>query len=164
MAFLGATIRADELPESTGGDFQPLPAGDYTVSIMSADLTPTKDGSGQYIKLKLSVIAPTHQGRIVFANLNIRNQSAKAEEIGRSQLGDIMRAVGLAQIEDTDQLVGGTMLVSLSVKPATEQYGAGNDVKKYKPVGGGGASAVATKPQPAAAQAATPAAPATRPW
>ena len=134
MAFLGQTIRAEDLPESTGGDFQPLPAGDYTVSIMSADLTPTKDGSGQYIKLKLSVLAPTHQGRIVFANLNIRNQSAKAEEIGRAQLGDILRAIGLPQIEDSDQLIGGTMIVSLSVKAATEQYAAGNDVKKYKAI------------------------------
>lgn len=153
MAFLGQTIRADELPESTGGDFQPLPAGDYTVSVMSADLTPTKDGSGQYIKLKLSVIAPTHQGRVVFANLNIRNASAKAEEIGRAQLGDIMRAVGLPSIEDTDQLIGGNLVVSLSVKPATEQYSAGNDVKKYKPAG-----VVAVAPKAAAT------APASRPW
>lgn len=166
MAFLGEPIRAEDLPESTGGDFQPLPAGDYTVSIMSADLTATKAGDGQYIKLKLSVLAPTHQGRIVFSNLNIRNQSAKAEEIGRAQLGDIMRAVGLSQIEDTDQLIGGTMIVSLSVKAATEQYAAGNDVKKYK--------AVATD-RPVVAQVSPPKAhglsagahntqPATRPW
>ena len=160
MAFLGTTIRADELPESTGGDFAPIPAGEYTVSIASADLTPTKDGSGQYIKLKLNVIAPTHQGRVLFSNLNIRNQSAKAEEIGRQQLGAVMRAIGLSTIEDTDQLIGGVMDVKVTIKAATDQYPAGNEVKAYKPLSG----AAPAKPQQAAAQPQQAAAPAKRPW
>ena len=165
MAFLGQTIRAEDLPESTGGDFRPLPAGDYTVSIMSADLTPTKDGSGQYIKLKLSVLAPTHQGRIVFANLNIRNQSAKAEEIGRQQLGSILRAINLAAIEDTDQLIGGVMDVKVTVKAATDQYQAGNEVKGYyAPAGGAKPATALPKPQAQAAVPAQAATPATRPW
>lgn len=161
MAFLGTTIRADELPESTGGDFAPIPAGEYTVSIAAADLTPTKDGTGQYIKLKLNVIAPTHQGRVLFSNLNIRNQSAKAEEIGRQQLGSILRAINLAAIEDTDQLIGGVMDVKVTIKAATDQYPAGNEVKAYKPLSG---AAPAAKPQQAAAQPQQAAAPAKRPW
>jgi len=160
MAFLGTTIRADELPESTGGYLAPIPAGEYTVSIAAADLTPTKDGTGQYIKLKLNVIAPTHQGRVLFSNLNIRNQSAKAEEIGLQQLGAVMRAIGLATIEDTDQLIGGVMDVKVTVKAATDQYPAGNEVKAYKPLSG----AAPVKPQQAAAQPQQAAAPAKRPW
>lgn len=159
MAFLGTTIRADELPESTGGDFAPIPAGEYTVSIAAADLTPTKDGTGQYIKLKLNVIAPTHQGRVLFANLNIRNQSAKAEEIGRQQLGAVMRAIGLATIEDTDQLIGGTLIAKVDIR-TSEQYGAQNEVKAYKPLSG----AAPAKPQQAAAQPQAAAAPTKRPW
>lgn len=158
MAFLGTTIRADELPESTG-DFAPIPAGEYTVSIASAELTPTKDGSGQYIKLKLNVIAPTHQGRVLFSNLNIRNQSAKAEEIGLQQLGAVMRAIGLAAIEDTDQLIGGTLIAKVDIR-TSEQYGAQNEVKAYKPLSG----AAPAKPQQAAAQPQQAAAPAKRPW
>lgn len=175
MAFLGSTIRAEDLPQSSG-DFEPLPAGLYTVSIASAELTPTKDGSGQYIKLKLNIVAPTHQGRTIFSNLNIRNQSAKAEEIGRQQLGSILRAINLAAIEDTDQLIGGVMDVKVTVKAATDQYQAGNEVKGYyappsakapviaqmNPPKAHGLSAGAHNTQPAApAQAATPA---TRPW
>ena len=159
MAFLGTTIRADELPESTDGDFAPIPAGEYTVSIAAADLTPTKDGTGQYIKLKLNVIAPTHQGRVLFSNLNIRNQSAKAEEIGRQQLGAVMRAIGLATIEDTDQLIGGTLIAKVDIR-TSEQYGAQNEVKAYKPLSG----AAPAKPQQAAAQPQQAATPAKRPW
>jgi len=158
MAFLGTTIRAEDLPQSTG-DFAPIPAGEYTVSIASAELTPTKDGSGQYIKLKLNVIAPTHQGRTIFSNLNIRNQSAKAEEIGRQQLGAVMRAIGLATIEDTDQLIGGTLIAKVDIR-TSEQYGAQNEVKAYKPLSG----AAPAKPQQAAAQPQQAAAPAKRPW
>jgi hypothetical protein len=159
MAFLGTTIRADELPESTGGDFAPIPAGEYTVSIAAADLTPTKDGTGRYIKLKLNVIAPTHQGRVLFSNLNIRNQSAKAEEIGLQQLGAVMRAIGLATIEDTDQLIGGTLIAKVDIR-TSEQYGAQNEVKAYKPLSG----AAPAKPQQAAAQPQQAAVPAKRPW
>ncbi len=160
MAFLGQSIRAEDLPQSSGGDFPPIPAGEYTVSIASAELTPTKDGSGQCIKLKLNVIAPTHQGRVLFSNLNIRNQSAKAEEIGLQQLGSILRAINLAEIEDTDQLIGGVMDVKVTIKAATDQYPAGNEVKAYKPLSG----AAPAKPQQAAAQPQQAAAPAKRPW
>ena len=164
MAFLGTTIRAEDLPQSTG-DFEPLPAGLYTVSIASADLTPTKDGSGQYIKLKLNVIAPTHQGRTIFANLNIRNQSAKAEEIGRQQLGSILRAINLAAIEDTDQLIGGVMDVKVTIKAATDQYQAGNEVKGYyAPAGGAKPATALPKPQTQATAPAQAATTATRPW
>lgn len=160
MAFLGTTIRANELPESTGDDFPPIPAGEYTVSIAAAYLAPTKEGTGRYIKLKLNVIAPTHQGRVLFSNLNIRNQSAKAEEIGLQQLGAVMRAIGLATIEDTDQLIGGVMDVKVTIKAATDQYPAGNEVKAYKPMSG---ATPAAKPQQATAQPQA-AAPAKRPW
>jgi hypothetical protein len=54
------------------------------------------------------ITGPSHQGRVVFGNLNIKNANPKAEEIGRQQLGDIMRAIGLAKVTDTDQFIGGS--------------------------------------------------------
>ncbi len=80
MAFLDAPINASDLPESNN-DFGVLPPGDYTVRISEAGIKATKDGNGQYIKLTLDVTGPSHAGRKLFCNLNIRNASAKAEEI-----------------------------------------------------------------------------------
>lgn len=154
MAFLNETFNAADLPVGNTGSFEPLPAGDYQAAVESADVNTTKDGQGQYIKLKLKVSGPTHSGRTLFANLNIRNKSAKAEEIGRQQLGDIMRAIGLATLTDTDQLIGGQMTVKLSVKPADGQYDAGNEVKAYKALSG------SVPPAPAFASAPAPSAPA----
>lgn len=159
MAFLDTPINASDLPESSG-DYGALPQGDYSVRISEAGIKATKDGNGQYIKLTLDVTGPSHVGRKIFAYLNIRNASAKAEEIGRQQLGSLMRAIGLPTLKDTDQLIGGELVISVKVKPADGQHGESNEVKAYKAIGGGSAA-----PMPAAKPAAS-AAPAdsTPPW
>lgn len=131
MAFLEHAINLDDLPVSSNtGDFQPLPAGWYSATINKAEIKPTKDGTGQYIAIRYDITGPTHQGRVVFGNINIRNKSEKAEEIGRAQLGDIMRSLGLRQVSDTDQLVGGNLQIKLDIK--TDDYGTKNEVKGFK--------------------------------
>lgn len=134
MAYLGQTFSANDLPQ--GNTYEPLPAGWYTATIAAAELMLTKDGTGQYIKIRYDITGPTHQGRVVFGNLNIKNASAKAEEIGRQQLGELMRAIGLARITDTDQLIGGNLMIKLGVRPATDQYPAQNEVKGFKAITG----------------------------
>ena len=176
MAFLDISL--SDLPESTGGAYDPLPAGWYTAMIAGADLQATKDGTGQYIKIKYSITGPSHQGRIVFGNLNIKNASAKAEEIGRADLGNLMRAIGLARVQDTDQLIGGQLSIKLDIRPARtdaangKTYDAQNEVKGYKAAGGSAAPAAAmpsfgaSQPQASApaAQAAPAAASSAPPW
>jgi len=116
MANLGEAFSTDDLPQGQGYDL--LPDGWYFVTIAKADLNNTKAGNGQKIDLRLDITGPTHQGRVLFAALNIRNPSQKAEEIGRQQLGEVMRAIGLAKVEDTDQPIGGSLQVKVKTKPA----------------------------------------------
>lgn len=165
MALLGQTFDANELPQGNGGNYDPLPAGWYNANITSAELKPTKDDSGQYIKVRYDITGPSHQGRVVFGNLNIKNASAKAEEIGRQQLGEIMRAIGLAKVTDTDQLIGGILSIKLDVRAATEQYAAQNEVKGFKAITGSAPTFAAPAASPAAsAPAAAAPARATPPW
>lgn len=166
MAFLGQEFSTDTLPQSTS-NFDPLPAGWYSATISKADLTPTKDGHGQYIKIRYDITGPTHQGRVVFGSLNIKSASMKAEEIGRQQLGELMRAIGLARVTDTDQLIGGTLQIKLAVRAADGQYDATNEVKGFKAASGGiGVPAVAAPAfaAPARAQAPAAAASSAPPW
>jgi hypothetical protein len=130
MAQLLETFSVDALPQSTN-NFEPLPAGWYTAVVNGAEIKNTKAGTGQYIAVRYDITGPTHQGRVVFGNLNIKNPNPKAEEIGRQQLGELMRAIGLATVQDTDQLIGGQLSIKLDVRES-EQYGASNDVKGYK--------------------------------
>src|SRR5690554_5309911 len=88
MAFLGQTFNAQELPQDQGS-FDPIPAGWYTATIAGAELRQTKAGTGEYIAVQYNVTGPSHEGRVMFGNLNIRNPNPKAEEIGMRQLGGI---------------------------------------------------------------------------
>lgn len=152
MAKLGETFITDEMPKGT--NFDPLPAGWYTATIAKAELVDTQNKKGQYIKVRYDIVGPTHQGRVVFGNLNIRNESVKAEEIGRQQMGDIMRALGLAKLADTDQMIGGNLDIKLAIRAATEQYEAQNEVKGFRALNG----STGTIPKAVTSKAATPAA------
>jgi hypothetical protein len=138
MAFLNETFDVNTLPTGNNGDFTPLPAGWYNATITKAELRDTNDKTGQYISVRYDITGPTHQGRVVFGNLNIKNKSTKAEEIGRQQLGEIMRAGGLARVSDSDQLIGLNLAIKLNILPARtdvstgKAYEASNDVRGYK--------------------------------
>ena len=159
MAFLDEEFTLDTLPKGNTGNFEPLPDGWYNATITGAEVKPTKANDGKYIAAKYTITGPSHQGRVVFGNLNIKNASTKAEEIGRQQLGEIMRAIGLAKVTDTDQLIGGNLGIKLVVK--TGEY-AGNEIKGYRALGGVTPAAVAPfKPVGPAAGAPAKSAP---PW
>ena len=153
MAQLDETFSADTLPVSDR-NFEPLPAGWYSAVVNGADIKVTKAGTGKYIAVRYDITGPTHQGRVVFGNLNIKNANPTAEKIGREQLGEIMRAIGLATVQDTDQLVGGQLMIKLEIRES-EQYGDSNDVKAFKSIGSA---------PPAAAAKAAPAAAKSPPW
>ena len=153
---LGQSFNVNEMPEGTT-DFEPVPAGMYNATIGGAEVKDTNAGDGQYISLRLDITGPSHEGRVVFTNLNIRNKNPKAEEIARQQLGDIMRAIGLASLTDTDQLIGGSLQIKVAVRAASEQYAASNDVKGFKAIAGG------APPMPTGSAPATAAAPAEKP-
>ena len=97
----------------------------------------------------------------VIGNLNIKNRNAEAERIGMQQLGQVMEAIGLAKIQDTDQLIGGSLSIKVAYKAPViedghEKYAASNEIKGYKGLGG------TTVPFPVPG---TPAATATKaPW
>ena len=153
MAFLDEEFTLDTLPKGTS-NFEPLPEGWYNAAITSAEIKDTKAGDGKLIFVKYAITGPSHQGRVVFGNLNIKNASTKAEEIGRQQLGEIMRAIGLSSVRDTDQLIGGNLSIKLVVK--TGEY-AGNEIKGFKAINGGGIlghAAAGMKPSAPSAPAA----------
>jgi len=151
MAFLGDTFDAADLPEGNSS-YDPIPAGWYTTTITDAELRDTKNGTGQYIAIRYDITGPEHQGRVVFGNLNIKNASQKAEEIGRQQLGELMRSIGLARVTDTDELIGGQLQIKVSIRKS-EEYGDQNEVKGFKALAGAMAAAPAPTQQAAAPKA-----------
>jgi hypothetical protein len=157
MSFLGESINLDDLPVSER-DYSLLPEGWHHAKITKADVRDTKDGTGKLIAVRYDIVGPTQQGRVVFANINLRNRNPEAERIGREQLGGIMRAAGLARLDDTDQLIGAELQIKVKVSPAKGDYEARNDVSGFKAVAGSSLP-MASAPAAAAAPAAS-----TPPW
>jgi hypothetical protein len=120
-------FNVNDLPD--GQDFSPVPAGNYDVTIDTVEIKTTKNGDGQYFKIQLKL----DSGRVVFANINFKNPSSTAEEIGRGQLKSVLQALKIQTLKDTDQLIGGRLNVTLAVKPASGEYSASNEVKSYRP-------------------------------
>ena len=135
MAFLDQEYTEADLPTKSERNFDPLPDAWYSSRITGAELKSTRAPGGQYIAIKYDITGPTHQGRVVFGNLNIKNSNPAAETIGRQQLGEIMRAIGLARVKDTDELIGGSLQIKLVIKQ-DEKYGPSNEIKGFKAVTG----------------------------
>lgn len=110
-----------------------LPAGVYTVCIADATLKNTKDLTGKYVSLELTVLDDEHKNRKVWDIINIKNKSDQAALIGRQTLATICAALGTPG-KDTQELVGKTLKVRVAIKPADGQYDAKNTVKKYLPL------------------------------
>lgn len=164
MAFLGQAFSAEELPQSDRS-YDLIPEGWYTVKITKADLKDTKSGTGKKIDIRYDILGPTQQGRVIFGSINIANQNPTAEKIGQQQLGEVMRAIGLSRVEDTDQLIGGELQIKIKVRQPSDSDKANgyndprNDVGGFKSAGGAAPIAAA-----AFANAPTPAPAAKAPW
>jgi len=133
MAQIDNDILDRKLPEKSS--FEPLSAGWYEAKIHTSELADTKAG-GRVIKLRYDILGPTGQGRVVFGSITLRNANPVAVEIGDQQRADLVAATGLGSMTDTDQLVGCSLQIKLAVR-RSEEYGDSNEVKGFKPSGGG---------------------------
>ncbi len=127
-----STVSTKDYPDA--GKLPLIPTGTYRVQVTEADVCPTSSGSGQYIKLKWEIMDGPMAKRTVFQNLNIRNASAEAERIGRSQLASVMVAMGIDVCNDTDQLMYKPVIAKVGVEvDKTGQYGDRNKIVSCTP-------------------------------
>ena len=166
MAFLEETFVVDNLPQSDRS-YDLLPEGWYDATITKADVGQTKAGTGTKIDVRYDITGPTQQGRVIFGSLNIRNPSVEAERIGREQLGELMRAIGLQRVQDSDELIGGNVCIKIRIKKASAKDIANgytqdrNEIAGWKAISG---STPAMPKAPGSASAAPASASAKPPW
>lgn len=151
MGFLGQTFEQKDMPKNAG--FDPIPAGWYRVAIAAAELKESKSG-GKYINIRCDVTGPSYEGRVVFGMITVQNSNQKAEEIGRAQLSELMGAVGVPRLSDTDQLIGKHCEIKVTIKK-DEQYGDKNEIRAWRAIEG----AQLPKPAPAPQKPSTGGAP-----
>ncbi len=132
MALLSETFVTEEA-EDTG--FEPAPSGWYIAQITKSEIKPTSAGTGEYIKNEWKILEanePKYVGKMFWQNLNIVNPSEMAVKIGKGQLKKLNEALGIAELKDTDELIGQPVKVFLKVKPGSGGYDDSNEVTKVK--------------------------------
>jgi hypothetical protein len=135
MALLKETFITEDA-EDTG--FQPIPAGNYTAKIIESDIKVTSAGNGEYIAMRWEVLDPEYAGRIIFSNLNIVNPNEKAVQIAKGFLKQCCQAAGIEELQDTQELHGIPMRITVKVRPPQNGYDAQNVISSAKALDDGG--------------------------
>lgn len=140
--------------------FEVLPKGKYLAMIVASELKPTKQRNGEYLQLTVEIVdGATGKGRKIFDRLNIRNTNKQAEDIAQRQLSAICHAVGVIELNDSEQLHNIPMVIELGIED-NDEYGPQNRIKNYSSANGTPAPrAAAPAAQPAAAAPAAGAVP-----
>jgi hypothetical protein len=98
MFFNGETV-----DENDAGGFSPLPAGPYRVYIDKAETKENKNGKGFHVSVTIKVVAGDYEGRLIFQNFNIENNSEKAQQIGRAQFKKMLVGIGAPVVFESEQ-------------------------------------------------------------
>jgi hypothetical protein len=159
MAKFGFDV-SDVTPDtgSTGGSYDPIPDGEYTLKALEAEEKATSAGTGSYIKVKFEVVKGEFTGRLIWQNFNVNNLSDKAQRIGRQQMVAWATACGKPDADDTDKLLDKSFSAAVSIEKGTGGYADSNRIKAFlfdseasKPSKPAASKPAASKPAPAAA-------------
>lgn len=149
-------FNATAAPAPQQRSYGPLPEGSYQAVITRSDIKPTKAGTGNYIELEIQITDGEFSGRRLWERLNVDNPNKRAEDIAKAALGQLCAAVGVVDMDDTEQLHDIPFIVGVEIDRKEPDR---NRIVAYEPA--------ATAPAPAK-PAATPSAPArpaaARPW
>lgn len=107
-----------------------LPAGEYVAALVKSDKKGPNDKGNSYINCEFEVQEGPHQGRRFWTRLNLWNSNSQAVEIAERELNSIMHACGKLRVDDSEELHGIPMRITLGVK-TDPQYGDQNTIKKY---------------------------------
>lgn len=129
----GEPFDSKKVEPNEGFNGELLPAGLYTLEITSAEVKDNKKGTGKLLKLEHTVIDPEQFARRkVWKQMNLRNENAQAETIGRAELSGLCRAAGIDILKDTDEFMGKVIKARVTIRKGDGQYGDQNEIKGYE--------------------------------
>lgn len=132
MAQLPGVFRPEETDENP---FAPIPDAWYEAELIKSEMKDTNDKTGKYLACNWKVMDGDHEGRFIFANLNLVNKSDTAVKIAQADLKKICMAVGHeGELEDSLDLHNIPIMIKVTIKPETAQWPAKNEIKDYKSI------------------------------
>jgi hypothetical protein len=126
--------------DQTLDDYTPLPSGNYTAMVVQSEFKETKAKTGHYLQLRWKVIEGEFKDRLIFDNLNLDNPNPVAVEIARKRLNTICKAAGKVGVEDSEELHGIPVDLTVKLKKGDAQNPDSNDISGYKEAGTAGSA------------------------
>lgn len=125
-----------DLTEDKVDSFDVVPKGTYLASCEDAEIKTTKDGTGEYINAKFSIIGSDFDNRKVFNMFNIKNKNDQAVKIGRAKLKEFLIASGKKDftLKSVKDLCGLKAQIVVNVKE--DEMGKKNSISGFKPITG----------------------------
>jgi len=121
--------------EETGGDFAPLPAGDYKVEVDDVKYEANSKGTGKVLTLMTSVLGDQFNGRKIFCRFNLEHTNPKAAQIGRGQFKSFLKAAGrpvqIASEADLFKIQGDIAKLKLKIVKRKDTGELTNEVAKW---------------------------------
>ena len=91
-----------------------IPSGTYEAVVTDSEMKATKNGLGMGINLTFEILSDgPAKGRKVFVWINYEHPKAEAQRIGREELASLCKAVGVAELNDTNQLHNLPLMVTV---------------------------------------------------
>ena len=137
MAELPEVFAADDSQERQGV-FDLMPVDDlYLGHIKKSEIKKTKAKTGLRLNMQVEIdesrdAGDKYKGRLVFIGLNIKNPSNQCEAISKKELASICDAVGVEEIEDSEELHETSFGFKLKIEvDADGMYDDKNVIKQY---------------------------------
>ena len=130
MAKFGFSVADVDMTQQGGGNYDPIPEGDYVLKALDAENKETSSG-GEMIKVKFEVVEGDFKGRWIWQNFNTVNKSEKAQNIGRQQLVAWAIAAGKPDVDDTDKLIGRPFTATVVIEPGNAGYKDSNQIRSF---------------------------------
>lgn len=107
-----------------------VPKDEYPVVVIAMEKKPTKNGKGERLNVQLKIAGGPMQNRTLFDGLNVKNDSAVAQNIGRAQLKSLcLAACGKVEVGIQDVINATMKKAIIAVVDIKDDQ---NVIKKYK--------------------------------
>lgn len=96
-------------------DFGDIPDGDYPAIIQKFEEKQSQAGH-TYLSATFQIIDGQYSNRLVWENFNLSHPNPETRQISEGKLSSLCLAVGLTEIEDTEDLVGEEFVLRIKSK------------------------------------------------
>lgn len=114
---------------TTGGI---VPPGEYEAYCDVCNLFDTKNGNGNYLQCRFKIHSGPHAGRLITERFTVTNPNEDAVRIGHEQLSRLCKAIDVATVKDTEDLIFKLCKIKVDVEKRKDNGNDQNRIKKFE--------------------------------